>query len=362
MFFSAAASEKPRPELYRLVHEAARFADARGFSAVWVPERHFHAFGGPYPNPAVLAASLASVTRNVRLRAGSVVLPLHHPIDVVEAWSMVDNLSAGRVEIAFGSGWNPNDFVLSPDSYGDAKGTMKRRIEDVRRLWRGEALALANGRGETVPTRVFPVPVQPEPPIWISATGTPETFAWAGSNGFNVLTMLLGGNIDDVAPKIALYRESRRTAGLDPDGGKVALMLHSFVHADGDLARKTVREPFMEYVRQSVDVQRHGSAEGRAMTEAQREQLVAYSFERYTRSAALFGSPAECRAMLDRAAAAGVDEIACLIDFGVDEAKVLDSLEHLDAMRPTRPASDPPDRAGRIRQPPTPPNRSPSSA
>jgi len=165
MFFSAAASEKPRPALYRLVHEAARFADARGFSAVWVPERHFHAFGGPYPNPAVLAASLASVTRNVRLRAGSVVLPLHHPVDVVEAWSMVDNLSAGRVEIAFGSGWNPNDFVLAPDSYGDARGVLKRRIEEVRRLWRGEALPLANGRGETVPTRVFPAPIQPEPPL-----------------------------------------------------------------------------------------------------------------------------------------------------------------------------------------------------
>jgi 3-oxoacyl-(acyl-carrier-protein) synthase/SAM-dependent methyltransferase len=42
--------------------------------------------------------------------------------------------------------------------------------------------------------------------------------------------------------------------------------------------------------------------------------------------------------MLDRAAAIGVDEIACLIDFGVDEALVLDSLPHLDAMRPARPA------------------------
>ena len=70
MFFSAAASERARPDLYRLVHEAARFADARGFSALWLPERHFHAFGGPYPNPGILAASLASITSKVRLRAG----------------------------------------------------------------------------------------------------------------------------------------------------------------------------------------------------------------------------------------------------------------------------------------------------
>ncbi|WGF87500.1 MupA/Atu3671 family FMN-dependent luciferase-like monooxygenase [Marinivivus vitaminiproducens] len=338
MFFSAMAGEAPRADLYRLVHEAARFADARGFSAVWLPERHFHLFGGPYPNPAILAASLAGATRSIRLRAGSVVLPLHHPVDVAEAWAMVDNLSNGRVEIAFGSGWNPNDFVLSPDTFADARSVTRQRIEDVRALWRGEKLALANGRGDIVPTRIFPAPIQPELPVWVSATGSKETFAWAGRSGFDILTMLLGGDIDDIVPKIALYRSARAEAGLDPDGGRVALMLHSFVHEDGEHARSLVRAPFMEYVRSSVDVQRQGSDEGRAMTAEQREQVVAYSFERYMRSAALFGSPRECRVMLDRAAMAGVDEIACLIDFGVDERLVLESLDHLDTMRPRRPA------------------------
>jgi natural product biosynthesis luciferase-like monooxygenase protein len=338
MFFSAAATEEKQPGLYRLVHEAARFADAAGFDALWLPERHFHRFGGPYPNPAVLAASLASITRNLRLRAGSVVLPLHHSLDVAEAWAMVDNLSNGRTEIAFGSGWNPNDFVVAPDSFADPKAVLHRRVEEVRRLWRGEALAFTNGRGESVPTRIYPMPIQPELPVWISVTGNPESFTWAGANGFNVLTMLFGGDLDAIAPKIASYREARRQAGLDPDGGKVALMLHSFVHPDGAFARETIHAPFSEYVRSSVDVQRHGSEEGRAMSAAQREQVVAFAFERYTRSAALFGTPAECRPMLDRAAAAGVDEIACLIDFGVDEDLVLQSLAHLDAMRPSRPS------------------------
>jgi alkanesulfonate monooxygenase SsuD/methylene tetrahydromethanopterin reductase-like flavin-dependent oxidoreductase (luciferase family) len=134
MFFSAVAGESARPDLYHLVQEAARFADTHGFSALWLPERHFHPFGGPYPNPAVLAASLATITSRVRLRAGSVVLPLHQPAHVAETWSMVDNLSAGRVEVAFGSGWNPNDFVLSPDTFAAARDITRERIEAVRRL------------------------------------------------------------------------------------------------------------------------------------------------------------------------------------------------------------------------------------
>ena len=62
---------------YRLLLDGARFADAHGFAAVWTPERHFHAFGGLYPNPAVTGAAVAAVTSRVSIRAGSVVLPLH---------------------------------------------------------------------------------------------------------------------------------------------------------------------------------------------------------------------------------------------------------------------------------------------
>ena len=43
---------------------------------------------------------------------GSVVLPLHSPIRVAEEWSVVDNLSGGRVGISFAAGWQPNDHVV----------------------------------------------------------------------------------------------------------------------------------------------------------------------------------------------------------------------------------------------------------
>jgi hypothetical protein len=66
------------PRKYELLLEGAKFADRNGFCAVWTPERHFHAFGGPYPNPSVTGAAVAAVTRNLAVRAGSCVAPLHH--------------------------------------------------------------------------------------------------------------------------------------------------------------------------------------------------------------------------------------------------------------------------------------------
>ena len=110
-YFSGDEAEDASTGKYRLLLEGARFADANGFCAVWTPERHFHAFGGLYPNPAVTAAAVAVVTERVGIRAGSVVLPLHHPVEVAEAWSVVDNLSDGRVGVAFASGWQPNEVA-----------------------------------------------------------------------------------------------------------------------------------------------------------------------------------------------------------------------------------------------------------
>ncbi|CAM5623541.1 Natural product biosynthesis luciferase-like monooxygenase protein/amino acid adenylation domain-containing protein OS=Streptomyces violarus OX=67380 GN=FHS41_007359 PE=4 SV=1 [Streptomyces violarus] len=42
----------PRHGQYELLMEVARFADRHGFHALWMPERHFHSFGGLFPNPA----------------------------------------------------------------------------------------------------------------------------------------------------------------------------------------------------------------------------------------------------------------------------------------------------------------------
>src|SRR5712691_3709304 len=134
MFF--AGSDRPAGgDRYALVREAAQFADRHGFSAIWTPERHFHEFGGLFPNPSVLSAAIAAGTERLQIRAGSVVLPLHDPLRVAEEWALVDNLSGGRVGISFASGWHANDFVLKPAAYQDRQEVMRRGIDAVRRLW-----------------------------------------------------------------------------------------------------------------------------------------------------------------------------------------------------------------------------------
>lgn len=329
IFYFASDQSSEGEDRYRLLMEGARFADDNGFEAVWVPERHFHAFGGQYPSPSVAAAAVAAVTRNVRVRAGSVVLPLHHPVRVVEEWSMIDNLSRGRVGIAFASGWHFNDFVFFPDHYERRHQVLRDNLETVRALWRGESREFTAGNGAPVSVRTRPDPVQPELPVWITAAASPETFRYAGSIGANVLTHLLGQSLDELAEKIALYRRTRAEHGHDPEAGRVTLMLHTYVGASREQVMQTVREPFKAYLRSSVNLLRPVAEANGMDPDVDQEVLVEAGFQRYFGSSALFGTPESCLPMIAELERIGVDEAACLLDFGIDPDVVVDGFAHL---------------------------------
>jgi natural product biosynthesis luciferase-like monooxygenase protein len=314
---------------YRLLLDSAKFADSHGLTAIWIPERHFHPFGGAYPNPALAAAAIATVTSRIRVRAGSVVLPLNDVLRVAEDWQFVDNLSGGRVDLAFASGWNANDFVLAPDNWQSRKTLLPTMINDFRTLWHGQPIKRTNGRGEETCTRVFPAPVQPEPGLWLTASSSARTFVAAGSGGFNVLTALLFMSVDEIRAKIGAYRRARAAAGLSGQGGQVTLMLHTYLGASDENVLTTVRPAFLKYLESSADLWGQEMPRTQAAAAANKDALLSYAFERYARSAALFGTVESCLPFVRELADAGVDEIACLVDFGIADSDTMQGLIYL---------------------------------
>jgi natural product biosynthesis luciferase-like monooxygenase protein len=358
MFFASGGGSRGRGK-YELLLEAARFADRNGFSAVWTPERHFHEFGGLFPNPAVLGAALATATEQIQIRAGSLISPLHHAIRIAEDWSVVDNLSGGRVAISFGSGWNVDDFLFFPDRYTSRHAVMYEQIETVRRLWRGEEWTEPNSFGKPARVSLYPRPVQPELPVWITSSGNVETFVSAGRHGGNVLTHLIGQDLATLEGKIEAYRaalkESRGSAS-SARAGKVSLMLHTFVGTDLEAVKARVRTPFREYLRSAISLEQLAAQGGGVISGGHRivaqeippdalEDLLDLTFERYFRHGSLMGTPALCKETVARLAAIGVDEIACLVDFIDDPAAILESLGHLSEVRAACAAGPSPDAA-----------------
>jgi len=320
---------QPAKGAYDLVLDTARFADKNGFASIWTPERHFHRFGGLYPNPAVLGAAIAAVTEHVNIRAGSVVLPLHDPLEVAEQWALLDNISGGRTGVSFASGWAPNDFVIAPENYENRKAHMLNQIEDMQTLWSGGTVSRQNGLSQPTQTAIFPKPIQSELPFWITSARHPETFEMAGKTGGGILTHLVGQSIDELAEKIAIYRDARTSAGHEGDG-HVAVMLHTYLHKDPDIMRQTVQAPLSEYIQTSFDLMKSLGASFRTdtndLSSEEISQLAGLAVDRFVRDHGLFGTPEDAAERMADLSAIGVDEVGCLIDFGIDAQAVRDNL------------------------------------
>jgi natural product biosynthesis luciferase-like monooxygenase protein len=332
---------------YKLLLEGAKFADENGFCAVWTPERHFHAFGGPYPNPSVTGAAVAAVTKNIGVRSGSVVAPLHHPARIAEEWAVIDNLTNGRAGLAMASGWQPDDFVLRPENTPpENKDALLRDIEIVRKLWRGEAVAFPRKDGTMHEVVTQPRPVSEHLPVWVTIAGNPKTWEEAGRLGCNVLTHLLGQSVDEVGEKIKIYHRALREAGHDPKDFNVTLMLHTFISDTREHAREVARGPMKDYlnaaaglikqyawafpafkrpegVSNAFDLQLDG------LEPEELDAILDFAFERYFNDSGLFGTVEDALARVSEVKALGVTEVACLIDYGIDREVVLDGLRPL---------------------------------
>ena len=191
----------------------------------------------------------------------------------------------------------------------------------------------------------LPRPLQPNLPAWI-AVQSMETFIEAGRRGANILCSLLGETLEEAAPKIAAYRQAREKAGLDPDMGKVTMMLHTFMGDDMEQVRKDVHDPFCDYLRTHVHLL-NSLAKGMGLnvsiedfSEDDVNSLLEFGVDGFIQGRALIGTPESCVDMVEKVKAAGVDEIACLIDFVQDYDLVMGSLPFINELKDKLQGSD----------------------
>ena len=213
--------------------EGAKFADADGFAAVWTPERHFHAFGGLYPNPAVTSAAIAAITEARedprRQRGAAAAQPDPRRRRVVGGRQ---HLERARRHLRSRPAGSPTTSCSRRRTSRDAQDVMLRDIEIVRQLWRGEAVTFQGrlGQGRRGPDAAAPGAEGaahlghrrrqprdlPRRPARSAPTCSPTCSA---------------RSVEELAEKIAVYRKAWREPATRARGTST-LMLHTFVGDD----------------------------------------------------------------------------------------------------------------------------------
>ncbi|NKB15744.1 MAG: LLM class flavin-dependent oxidoreductase [Sphingomonadales bacterium] len=89
--------------------------------------------------PIVVASSIATRTRQLRVGMAVQVLPLNNPLRIAEEAATVDQISAGRFDFGIGRSGSPRAYDLyGIPLWGKSQARFLEALEIIRQAWQGE--------------------------------------------------------------------------------------------------------------------------------------------------------------------------------------------------------------------------------
>jgi len=279
--------------------------DRLGFHCYHVAEHHGTPLGLA-PSPGMLFAALSQRTRRLRFGPLVYLLPIYHPLRLIEEVAMIDALSGGRFQLGVGRGVSPIelgfhglDMAEQRARFDEAlevllKGLSSDRLDHHGEFW----------RFDDVPMVLRPVQ-RPHPPLWYGA-GSPDSIRWCEQNGINMVTLALGERARQSAE---LYRSEWR--GSPEDMPLVGVSRHIVV-ADSDAEAKALARP--AYARWRRNMAHLWETRGNGFP------LAAHLPEEWDAAEAAghgcAGSPETVRAFVEREAELGLSYFVSALAFG----------------------------------------------
>lgn len=156
-------------------------ADEAGFTGYHLAEHHG---GGLCLAPAQEIFLAAAAQASKRMRFGPLVklLPMHHPVRVIEDMAILDNLTEGRLDFGVGRGAVPSEHFWYGHQWHESRDRFTESLEIVDR-----ALKTGTISGDGKYYKIPPMPVAIKPyqeriPFWYP--GNPVT---AGRHGMRLM-------------------------------------------------------------------------------------------------------------------------------------------------------------------------------
>lgn len=188
----------------------------------------------PWLEPLTTLAAIAATTNRIRLGTGVLIAPLRPAVVLAKTVATLDGLSAGRVDLGVGVGWQREEFAAAGLDFERRGQLLTDTIAACRALW--SELPAAVERPTIAFDEVFsaPLPVQTRLPVWFSGTLGRRNLERIVTLGDGWIP-IMGATVADIASGAALLRDRFHDAGRDPDRLDVQAPLTLPRTPDGDI-------------------------------------------------------------------------------------------------------------------------------
>ena len=256
----------PLDQIYRERLDQIEILESAGFYSYHLAEHHTPAVHSLAPSQNVFLAAAAERTSNMRLGPCVYVLPLHHPVRLIEEICMLDNLSGGRMDIGVGRGGIIEAYFWGQDS--DVEINYARYLETLAVVKEGLSSDSLTFEGEfynfdDLPMRLRPKQ-DPHPPLWYM-----RNVETAAVNGMHTIIV---GNLDSFGANVERYfqlwdeHQGPGATNAQGEAPKIGLVNHLYL-AETDAEAATIAQPAWDQYKWNLAAPRRLEAERRGLTQ-----------------------------------------------------------------------------------------------
>jgi probable F420-dependent oxidoreductase len=213
---------------WRRLVELAVAADEAGVDRVVVPEHvvlgeHTDAYpwgtfasapDAPWLDPLVALSAIAGVTTRVRLATGILIAPMRPAVVLAKSVATLDVLSAGRVDLGIGTGWQREELEAAGASFESRGQVLTDTVAACRALWTQLPASFESPSISFADIYCAPHPVQRPLPVWFAGSLHGRNLRRIVDLGDGWIP-IMGSSSADVAAGVEQLRRAFAASGRD---------------------------------------------------------------------------------------------------------------------------------------------------
>jgi alkanesulfonate monooxygenase SsuD/methylene tetrahydromethanopterin reductase-like flavin-dependent oxidoreductase (luciferase family) len=294
IFMDFLATHSPnQADVFRDAFELVDLAEETGLDSVWLGETHFNPTRSVLSAPIVVAGSIATRTKRLKVGTAVQVLPLISPLRIAEEAATVDQISEGRFEFGVGRSGIARSYEIMGIPYEESKDRFQEALDIILEAWKGEPFSYHGQYNDIAEAVVSPMPYQqPHPKIRL-ASSSEDSFARIGRLGYPIFLTMRGMDVNDLETNLKDYHSAWKEAGHPGESGDISVRVPMYIADSEEAAFQEPRETIEAYFARMRRLF-EGADEDASVSDARQDRarrLASMTYEEILDTKVIFGTP-----------------------------------------------------------------------